>query len=220
MPDLSISTSTVFRDPMKNWCFLLVVCGLLASCGVSNEAFGPPKRNTNPSRLTSPNKDRFYTKDPWTYTEEIPEDHTDSGDVAGFYQREPSKKALEIADYAMGYLGTRYKYGGTTKRGMDCSGLIYVSFINAGNVFLPRTSHAMAKEGKAILKGEVNVGDLLFFKTNKRKNKINHVGLVVKVEPGKISFIHATTHGGVMISNLNQTYWKSRFAEARRVLDE
>ncbi len=127
-------------------------------------------------------------------------------------------KAVEIIDYAMGFLGTKYRYGGTSKRGMDCSGLIYTSFINAADIFLPRTSRAMAKEGKRILEDEVRMGDLLFFETNPRRNRINHVGLVVEVEANHIQFIHATTHGGVMVSELDQRYWRNAFVEARRVL--
>lgn len=200
---------------MKKLCSLLFLCGIFVACGTPKKEFGR-KGKRNIEGLTSPNKDRFFEKDPWSYTEN-PMGNMNAG-KGQFYAKKPSRKALKIIDYAMGYLGTRYKYGGTTKRGMDCSGLIYISFINAGDIFLPRTSHAMAKEGKALLKAEINVGDLLFFKTNKRRNKINHVGLVVKVESGKISFIHATTHGGVMISNLSQAYWKSHFAEARRIL--
>ncbi len=129
-----------------------------------------------------------------------------------------SKEAAKIVDYALGYLGTDYKYGGTSKRGVDCSGLIYTSFLNAADILLPRTSRAMAQKGQQLLKSEVRVGDLLFFKTNPRRNVINHVGLVVEVKPGKISFIHATTHGGVIISNLHQKYWKRAYTQARRVL--
>ncbi|WP_109301585.1 C40 family peptidase [Aquimarina sp. AU474] len=126
------------------------------------------------------------------------------------------KKIKSIIGHAKTFSGTRYKYGGTTKKGMDCSGLIYTSF-KKENVILPRTSRTMATQGKAIALKKVTVGDLLFFKTNKRKNVISHVGLVVEVK-GTIKFIHASTSRGVIISSLEENYWNKAFASARRVL--
>ncbi len=127
-----------------------------------------------------------------------------------------NKKIKSIVSYAKTFNGTRYKYGGTTKKGMDCSGLVYTSF-KKENIVLPRTSKTMATQGKPISLKKVDVGDLLFFKTNKRKNVISHVGLVVEVK-GAIKFIHASTSRGVIISSLNENYWNKAFAVARRVL--
>ncbi len=118
--------------------------------------------------------------------------------------------------YAKTFGGTRYKFGGTTRKGMDCSGLVYTSF-KKENIVLPRTSRTMATQGKAISLKKVIVGDLLFFKTNKRKNVISHVGLVVETK-GVIKFIHASTSRGVIISSLDEKYWNKCFAGARRVL--
>ncbi len=127
-----------------------------------------------------------------------------------------NKKIKSIVSYAKTFNGTKYKYGGTTKKGMDCSGLVYTSF-KKENVILPRTSRTMATQGKAISLKKVGVGDLLFFKTNKRKNVISHVGLVVEIK-GTIKFIHASTSRGVIISSLDEKYWNKAFAWARRVL--
>ncbi len=126
------------------------------------------------------------------------------------------KKIKSIISYAKTFSGTRYKYGGTTKKGMDCSGLVYTSF-KKENIILPRTSRTMATQGKAISLKKVSVGDLLFFKTNKKKNVISHVGLVVETK-GVIKFIHASTSRGVIISSLTEKYWNKAFAGARRVL--
>jgi len=106
--------------------------------------------------------------------------------------------------------------GGTTQKGMDCSGLVYVSF-KEEDILLPRSSHEIAKQGIKISLDQVTVGDLLFFKTNGRK-QINHVGLVVDVYPGKVLFIHSSTSQGVIISSLDETYWHRAFAEARRII--
>jgi cell wall-associated NlpC family hydrolase len=127
-------------------------------------------------------------------------------------------KPSKIVNYSKQFLGTRYKWGGTTKAGMDCSGLVYESF-RAHDVYLPRISRDMAKKGHSIALKKVLKGDLLFFKTNKNKrNAINHVGLIVDIKNNDIYFIHATSSKGVIISSINQSYWKSAFAEARRVL--
>ncbi len=127
-----------------------------------------------------------------------------------------SKKIKSIVSYAKSFNGTRYKYGGTTKRGMDCSGLVYTSF-KKENVILPRTSRTMATQGKAISLKKASIGDLLFFKTNKRKNVISHVGIVVQTKGG-IKFIHASTSRGVIISSLDEKYWNKAFVSAKRML--
>lgn len=99
---------------------------------------------------------------------------------------------------------------------MDCSGLIYTSFQKEG-IQLPRVSRDMAKQGYKIHTNQVNVGDLLFFQTNKSRKVINHVGLVVEIVPGNVSFIHSTTSRGVIVSSLNEKYWNSAYVMARRV---
>ncbi len=127
-----------------------------------------------------------------------------------------NKKIKSIVSYAKSFNGTRYKFGGTTKKGMDCSGLVYTSF-KKENVILPRTSRTMATQGKPVSLKKIGIGDLLFFKTNKRRNVISHVGLVVE-NKGVIKFIHASTSKGVIISSLDEKYWNKAFVSARRVL--
>ncbi|WP_396601934.1 C40 family peptidase [Algibacter sp. R77976] len=126
-------------------------------------------------------------------------------------------KADYIIDYAKQFKGVRYKWGGTTKSGMDCSGLIYESY-KSNDIILPRISRDMAKKGHKIQLKKVSKGDLLFFKTGNRRNSINHVGLIVDIKNNDIKFIHATTSKGVIISGLNETYWLKAFYEARRIL--
>ena len=128
-----------------------------------------------------------------------------------------SNLAVAVIENAKVYNGVRYKFGGTTRKGMDCSGLIYVSF-KKENIFLPRISRDMAKKGYSVGLSNVKEGDLLFFKTSKRGNSINHVGLVTSLKNGSIEFIHATTSQGVVTSSLKENYWNSAFVEARRIL--
>ena len=126
-------------------------------------------------------------------------------------------KAEQVINTALSYSGVRYKYGGTTTKGMDCSGLLYVSF-SKHEIDLPRTSHLMADLGRKIRIDEVVKGDLLFFKTSSRGKRINHVGLVVSVNDYEIKFIHATTSRGVIVSSLREGFWNYSFVKATRIL--
>jgi len=129
----------------------------------------------------------------------------------------PTEEATSIVKTAKKFNGTRYKYGGTTKRGMDCSGLVYTSFKNH-NISLPRTTRDLSSYGNWIDIKEVNVGDLVFFATKKNSRKVNHVGIVTSVRAGHVEFIHASTSRGVIISSLAEKYWYFAFVQARRVL--
>lgn len=125
--------------------------------------------------------------------------------------------ARNIVNNAKKFTGVKYKWGGTTRAGVDCSGLVHQAF-KAHNISLPRVSRDMAKQGFRIPTKQVKQGDLLFFKVAKKSNNVNHVGLVIKNHANTITFIHATSSKGVISSTLNQSYWKSAFYEARRVL--
>ena len=127
------------------------------------------------------------------------------------------EKRSSIVNYAKTFEGTRYKFGGTSKKGMDCSGLVFTAF-NKENIALPRISRDMAKKGKRISLSQSSEGDLVFFRTNKSRTAINHVGLVIKSQSGEILFIHSTTSKGVIISSLEENYWKKAFVEVRRVI--
>lgn len=139
-----------------------------------------------------------------------------------YKKRSARAKTYKLADHiiatAKTYKGTRYKYGGVTRKGMDCSGLIMTSFKKHG-LSLPRTSYGMSNEGITIKLKEVRKGDLVFFRTNPRKpRRISHVGLVTSVKNGIIYFIHASSKRGVIINNMSQNYYKRNFAKAKRVL--
>ena len=132
-------------------------------------------------------------------------------------ETKPLSKTEHIINYAKQFKGVRYKWGGTTKSGMDCSGLVYESF-RVHDVYLPRISRDMAKKGTKVPLKSVQKGDLLFFKTKNRRRSINHVGLVIKEKNGDLEFIHSTTSKGVIISSLKEPYWSKAFVEARRIL--
>jgi cell wall-associated NlpC family hydrolase len=126
---------------------------------------------------------------------------------------EPTQSVLKSA---LRYKGTRYKYGGTTKRGMDCSGLIYVAFTD-NDISVPRSTDQLRSYGEWVDLKQVTTGDLVFFATRKNSRKVNHVGLVTEVMDGDLRFIHASTSKGVIESNLSERYWYFAFVQARRI---
>ncbi|KAF2510244.1 LysM peptidoglycan-binding domain-containing protein [Flavobacterium zhairuonense] len=115
-------------------------------------------------------------------------------------------------------IGTRYRSGGTTKAGFDCSGLMFCTFGNF-DIKLPRSSIEQSRIGTKVGNTEAQKGDLIFFKTNGRRH-INHVGMVVEVSDGEIKFVHSSTHGGVMISSTKEPYYERAFSQVNRVLVE
>lgn len=125
--------------------------------------------------------------------------------------------ADNIVEYALEFDGVHYKYGGTTKKGMDCSGLVVTTY-KKFDIALPRTTNNLSKTGNWIDLKQVQPGDLLFFATQKNSRTVNHVGIVTNSSIGNIEFIHASTSNGVMVSNLAERYWYFAFVQARRVL--
>lgn len=118
------------------------------------------------------------------------------------------------------FKGVRYRGGGTTKAGMDCSGMVYATF-KIFDITLPRSSHEMTKATKDVKLSEVKKGDLLFFRNNHNKSTINHVGMVTDVtEEGEVLFIHSSTSSGVIISSMNEPYNSRTFVQAGRYIAE
>lgn len=126
--------------------------------------------------------------------------------------------AEQIVNNAMEFDGVRYRGGGTTKDGMDCSGLVVTTF-KIFDILLPRSSHEQAKVGKKIARSDVKKGDLIFFKNNRRRNIINHVGLVTEVLGDEVKFIHSSLQKGVIISSTKEPYYERTFVQFNRILE-
>jgi len=106
--------------------------------------------------------------------------------------------------------GTKYEVGGSSKKGIDCSGFVYVTFKSKLGVVLPRSTELQADAGKNVDKGHLRTGDLVFFKTGMFDR---HVGIYL--ERGR--FLHASTSLGVTISRLEEDYWRSAYWKAKRI---
>lgn len=124
----------------------------------------------------------------------------------------------QVISTARSYTGTPYRFGGTTRAGMDCSALVYHSFYSVG-ITMPRMSSDQSKMGKGIRTNEIKPGDVLFFATGKRKKQVTHSGIVTETSMGDVRFIHSSTSLGVSEDYLSNRYWSKAFLFARRVLD-
>jgi len=127
---------------------------------------------------------------------------------------EAAPKELELIElYAFidEWLGVKYKYGGTTKKGVDCSGFTNLLYNNVFKKELPRSSSDIAAIAKSISKKELSEGDFVFFSI--RSNKVDHVGIYL----ANNRFVHASTSKGVIISSLEHPYYAKYFKKGGRL---
>ncbi|MEZ4792742.1 MAG: C40 family peptidase [Gelidibacter sp.] len=188
-----------------------IACLIVCFYGCKSAKHSKKSTANNTTISSKPSKVVIDNKDSRRNTSDYPNIDWPNGRATN------SALAEKIIDYAMTFDGVRYKYGGTTKKGMDCSGLVTTAFGSEG-ISLPRSSSDIALSGNWIDLKEVQKGDLLFFATNKKSRNINHVALVTYVNEGQVEFIHATTSAGVIVSSLADRYWYFAFVQARRVL--
>jgi cell wall-associated NlpC family hydrolase len=136
---------------------------------------------------------------------------------AGSRKLAREQKVSTVITQARSYIGTPYKYGGTTVLGMDCSGLLMRSFESI-DIYIPRTSKQQSKMGKRVSFDNLEEGDLVFFKTFKGKGRVTHAGLVTDARrKDKVMFIHASSSRGVIEADLMSNYYRKAFRKARRL---
>ncbi len=125
--------------------------------------------------------------------------------------KENSYRLSKINKFYKEWKGVRYRYGGYSKRGVDCSGMVKILNKKEFNIILPRTTKEMVKVGKKVKnKKDWGAGDLIFFKTGWG---VRHVGVYM----GNNKFMHASRSKGVMISTF-KGYWIGKFWQTRRVI--
>ncbi|MEW7311265.1 NlpC/P60 family protein [Buttiauxella gaviniae] len=118
----------------------------------------------------------------------------------------------KLNDQLNGWRGAPYRYGGMSRRGVDCSGFVSITFRDRFELQLPRETRQQAKIGTEIDKDDLLPGDLVFFKTGSGES-----GLHVGIYDTDNQFIHASTSRGVMRSSLDNVYWRKKFWQARRI---
>jgi cell wall-associated NlpC family hydrolase len=118
-----------------------------------------------------------------------------------------------LAIYAISLYDTPYHSGGTSRTGgFDCSGFVRYVYQNSAGMTLPRTSAEMSRIGMELKIDQLKPGDLVFFNT--QHSPFSHVGIFV----GDHRFVHSPSSGrAIMMSNMNEHYWRARYNGARRI---
>lgn len=131
-----------------------------------------------------------------------------NSDANGLIDSDHVKKVLysQFNDWQ----GVRYQQGGLSRDGVDCSGLVFLTFKSKFGLHLPRTASMQKRIGKEVSKDDLRAGDLVFFKTGKISN---HVGIYLE----KNRFLHVSQKKGVTISRLDNVYWKSSYRKSVRI---
>ncbi|EKF74647.1 NLP/P60 family protein [Alcanivorax hongdengensis A-11-3] len=106
--------------------------------------------------------------------------------------------------------GVPYRYGGTSEHGVDCSGLVYLTFMDQLGVQVPRTTRELVRTGEPVSRRQLQPGDLVFFRTGPGNR---HVGIYM----GEGEFLHASSSSGVRVSSLDNHYWRRHYWQARRI---
>lgn len=123
-------------------------------------------------------------------------------------QKSSQNASQKVMNVYRQWAGTRYRLGGTSKAGIDCSAFVQTTMSSAFNLRLPRSTAEQRYSGRAISKSELRAGDLVFF----RKNK--HVGVYI----GNGKFVHSGSSTGVTVASLSDRYWARTYTQSRRVL--
>lgn len=121
------------------------------------------------------------------------------------------KSIQKFLSHIKSYLGTPYKFGGDSRNGMDCSGFVSTIFFECFNIELPHNAYQIYQSCQEIPEQELKLGDLVFFRNHR---KIDHVGIYL----AKDYFVHASVSDGVIVSELSEKYYRSRYFTAGRIV--
>lgn len=138
----------------------------------------------------------------------------DRQSVSHYNKKLTPAQERELVKEAKKWLGTKYRYGGHSRSGTDCSGMIMEVYKKVCDVKLPRSSREQRDFCKNIKRNDLRKGDLVFFSTGKSKSTVSHVGLYI----GDGEIIHASSSRGVMVSRLDERYFQRAYHSSGRVL--
>lgn len=140
-------------------------------------------------------------------------------DDANWYPDEPTetlRDASDLINYGARFLGIRYRYGGTTPAGFDCSGFTRYVFAHF-DIRLSRTADGQAAQYPRINRRDIQPGDLVYFAGRDGGSRIGHVGIVSEVlEDGTFKFIHSSCSRGITFSRSTETYYAPRIRAFNR----
>jgi cell wall-associated NlpC family hydrolase len=151
----------------------------------------------------------FYSRKSGDYI--TPDGRNASLNVSPRDLRTPEGSPTKLRKVAESYLGVRYRFGGQSRRGFDCSGFVRQVFQEAFGIPLPHHSASIAGHGVGVSKGDLKPGDVVLFKAF---GFINHAGIYM----GDNWFIHSQSGQGVVYTRLDAPYFGSHYAGARRIL--
>ena len=121
----------------------------------------------------------------------------------------------EVMSKVIEYLNTPYLWGGTSKRGIDCSAFVQTVMYQSLGIMLPRTSYEQSNVGQDVSKEDLKFGDLLFFDTM-NKGRVSHVGIYLSDG----YFAHSGSKTGVIVASLNSDFYSRTFLKSKRVISE
>ncbi len=188
-----IETKTV-----TTFSFLIILGSILISCTSANNRPAPTQdlsKSITPAKSSTP-----HIKNNAPSQKATPKATLNSESIKAALQRHYNE-----------WKGVNYKYGGINKNGIDCSGFIYITFKNLFDINTPRSTKLLANSGNFIQKSQLQPGDLVLYKTTAT---VRHVGIYY----GDNKFLHASKSRGVMVSDMDLDYWRSRYWQSRRVL--
>ncbi len=158
-------------------------------------------------------KSRAVVETPDTYPLPIESSRPDKPVKEGRGVRVHPDVADAIVAEARRWIGTKYKYGGYTRKGTDCSGLVWTIYQDVADIKLPRNSVKQFECCTPLRREELSPGDLVFFNTAGNGTRVGHVGIYI----GNNSFIHASSSKGVRISTFDEPYYARTYNRGGRV---
>lgn len=120
-------------------------------------------------------------------------------------------KNIKLYTFINDWYGVKYKYGGKTKQGVDCSGFTSILYRDVYEISLNGTASSIFYQSQTITKGYLKEGDLVFFKIE--NENVNHIGVYLQNN----KFVHASVKNGVMIDDLDEPYYKKYFYKAGKI---
>lgn len=184
--------------------FIAVISLILAGCGSSRKSV----RSGGSGKITS-NSGGVHRGG-----ESTPSDGG-SAYLAQLLQGISDPMARDLISEAGGWIGTRYVYGGESRDGTDCSGLVMSVYRDVCGVKIPRTTRRQVRYCTQVARNKLRPGDLIFFGKGESPDSVSHVGMFV----GEGRMIHASSSRGVIVSSFDTGYWADRYCTGGRVED-